>query len=468
MLFSSLLFLFAFLPLVLLVYYAVPKKRFGNGILLAFSLLFYAWGGISYAVILVASITVNHVLAVQIQNREKRKTWFVIGLSFNVALLLVFKYFGFFAENLQAAGLLGESRIIPKIALPLGISFYTFHQMSMLWDRYRSEIRVPLKWHETALYVSFFPQLIAGPIVRYHDIIDQIRGRKETLALFASGIRRFSLGFFKKVVLANTCAGLADGVFNQPLSEASPSAAWLALVAYALQIYFDFAGYSDMAIGLARMFGFRILENFNLPYCATSIRDFWHRWHISLSTWFRDYLYIPLGGSRKGTARTYLNLFIVFFCTGFWHGASWSFVVWGLIHGLFLILERTFAGKISFRIPPIISRVYVWVVVLFAWVFFRIEDFTEAGRFIALLFGEQTAKAHTAFFYLDNFKLGVLCLALVSALGFFEWLRRRLERVTSFGTVRALGENMLVLFFLLSGVLLLNAGSYNPFIYFRF
>jgi alginate O-acetyltransferase complex protein AlgI len=355
-----------FYPKLTLCYYAAPP-RVRNGILLLFSFLFYAWGGVSYSIILVISVLTNFIFVRQIAKSGKfKKRWLQAGIVFNIVLLGLFKYLDFLIENINFISNISTDTPVMigslGIVLPLGISFFTFQQMSMLWDVYRDEPEELPRFGQTALYISFFPQLIAGPIVRYHDIIDQIRNRSEKLDLFVSGIRKFIIGLFKKMVIANTCAAIADSIFIQDVEMISIGMTWLAAVAYAFQIYFDFSGYSDMAIGLGRMFGFRILENFNFPYIARSIQDFWRRWHISLSTWFRDYLYIPLGGNRGGRLRTYVNLFIVFFLTGLWHGATWSFVFWGLFHGLFLVIERLGFAKILKRLPAPISVVRIRVV----------------------------------------------------------------------------------------------------------
>lgn len=349
MLFSSLVFLFYFLPAVLLTYYLFP--RFGkNAVLLFFSLLFYAWGGTGLTLLLIASVTLNFLIAKQINRRIYAKRWLIAGITGNVLLLVIFKYTGFFVENI---GLLFHTDTSDwvHIALPIGISFYTFHQISMLRDIYQNPELPKVHYFRTMLYVVFFPQLVAGPIVRYKDIIYQLKERYESLDQLALGIKRFIVGLFKKVIIANTLAGIADAIMDSDHATLSTGAVWLGILAYTLQIYFDFSGYSDMAIGLARMFGISLLENFEFPYIARSIKEFWRRWHISLSTWFRDYVYIPLGGNRVGPVRNYINLFLVFALTGFWHGASWSFLFWGVFHGVFLIIERLGFDRVLERAP---------------------------------------------------------------------------------------------------------------------
>jgi len=314
MLFSSMVFIFVFLPAILLAYYLAPKK-IRNLLLLIFSIVFYAWGGISYTLVLIISILFNYLFVSQLaKEKSHKRRWLAIGLTFNISLLFVFKYLDFFIDNFNEIGIffIHDFKLLPdaNIVLPLGISFFTFQQMSLLWDVYRNPDAKKLRFINTALYISLFPQLIAGPIVRYNDIIDQIRSRVETLKLINSGVQRFILGLFKKIVFANTCGSIADSIMDNDISDISTPLAWLGIISYAFQIYFDFSGYSDMAIGLGRMFGFRILENFNFPYISRSIKEFWRRWHISLSSWFRDYVYFPLGGNRKGPYRTYFNLLL--------------------------------------------------------------------------------------------------------------------------------------------------------------
>lgn len=472
MLFSSLTFIFVFLPLILASYYLMPRKG-RNVLLLIFSLLFYAWGGVSYSVIILLSILVNFFLARAISNSAtQKKRWLIVGLIFNLLLLAIFKYLVFFIQNINwisdsvfnQPDLIGEV----KIALPLGISFFTFQQISMLWDLYRSESQQKVGFLQTALYISFFPQLIAGPIVRYNSIIDQIRSRKETITLMNSGIQRFIIGLFKKTVIANTCAQIVDTMLKNDVDQLDSSAAWLGIIAYAFQIYYDFSGYTDMAIGLGRMFGFRILENFNFPYSATSIRDFWRRWHISLSTWFRDYLYIPLGGSRKSVPRTYVNLMIVFILTGFWHGATWSFMFWGVFHGAFLIIERLGWENQLKKLPKIVGWSYTFVVVLIGWVFFRIEDFPDAFLFVQKLFGLGGEGSIAGIGYLDSERLLILFLAAFGSIPVWKNLIKPLIASIEEKSVFVIGKQLAIIGLFLYSVMMINSGSYNPFIYFRF
>lgn len=500
MLFSSLTFLFVFLPAILVCYYVAPRLA-RNAILLLFSYLFYAWGGVSYSAVLIISVVANFLFVKQIGSKKAtKKRWLTAGIIFNLVILGLFKYLDFIIANIN-----GLSQLVAHdaahieslgIALPLGISFFTFQQMSMLWDVYRSDREEASSFANTALYISFFPQLVAGPIVRYHDIIDQIKDRVESFELFKSGLRKFIVGLFKKIVIANTCASIADTVMVLEIDAVSTPLAWLGIVAYAFQIYFDFSGYSDMAIGLGRMFGFRIPENFDFPYIATSIKDFWRRWHISLSTWFRDYLYIPLGGNRKGAVRTYVNLFIVFFLTGLWHGATWSFVFWGLFHGSFLVLERLGFERILQKIPRPISWIYTMLIVLVGWVFFRIEAFPDALAYVGKMFGMGTEGELHFEHYLDRERIVVLILAVISSSPVFMWLKgvigwdemAEIKPMNRFGKLldefgnpssnqsiqkmrQAPFQVMMDVVYIgmfMYAVMIINSGSYNPFIYFRF
>jgi len=472
MLFSSLTFLFLFLPTGLLLHSAVPKW-FRNGLLVFASLLFYAWGGVTDSLILIGSILLNHLIANQIgKGTASAKGWLKAGLIINVLVIVVFKYLGFITENLNLAlAGFGADVTLPavKIRLPLGISFFTFQQMSMLWDVYREKERQKLKLAESALYVSLFPQLIAGPIVRYHDIIDQIRNRTVTMDRFHSGVQRFILGLFRKVIIANTCAALADAIMDQPATDLSTATAWLGAFAYAMQIYFDFAGYSDMAIGIGRMLGFELLENFNFPYISTSIKEFWRRWHISLSSWFRDYLYIPLGGNRNSQLSTYRNLFIVFFLTGLWHGATWSFVLWGLFHGALIVVERLGFDRVLDRMPKPLAWMYAMLVVLIGWVFFRIESIENAFGFLAVMFGSGSVDGMVPLQFLDRERVAVLIVAIIFSSSLPLLLAERMKRIGDrLPVLTELLTTLALLAMFLLCVLYENAGSYNPFIYFRF
>lgn len=477
MLFSSLIFLYGFLPLVLLLVWITPAKA-RNAVLLLASLVFYAWGGVSYLAVLVLSILLNYGFGRWIgayRGRAAASRVLMLGVGLNLALLFLFKYTVFFLDQLNV-GFLGMGwppLDVPKIALPLGISFFTFQAISYLVDVYRAETPVQKRLDRLGLYIALFPQLIAGPIVRYHDIEKQLGKRIWSWENMAQGIERFILGLAKKVLLANNFALLADEIFAVNPASLDWSVAWLGVVVYSLQIYFDFSGYSDMAIGLGRMFGFVIPENFNFPYIARSIREFWRRWHISLSQWFRDYLYIPLGGNRQSSSRTYFNLFIVFLLTGLWHGASWTFIVWGLVHGFFMIIERKGLGEWLTKGPKWLSHVYSLLVVGLAWVLFRAESFAYAIAYYKALFGlgESTGFRLDVSPYLDLEFRVALVIGLLASTPFLQktiqWLNKQLASVRLRGLAEMSGAILLMLLFFWCTVHLAS-NSYNPFIYFRF
>ena len=374
MVFSTPIFVLLFLPLVLLFYYFRPL-RMGNAVLIVFSLLFYAWGEPVAILVMLASIAANWLFGMLCVRKGVRKSgrgWLALSVVFNLGLLVGYKYTGFIVENLNA--LLGGAVIpVPSVVMPIGISFFTFQAMSYVIDVYRKVTPVNRSILDVALYISFFPQLIAGPIVRYHDINQQIQSRTHTPEKFTSGVLIFIMGMAKKALIANAMAKLCDRVYALPGGELSTALAWAGALAYMLQIYFDFSGYSDMAIGLAKMFGFELLENFRYPYIARSIREFWQRWHISLSTWFRDYLYIPLGGNRKGKSRTYINQLAVMLLCGLWHGASWTFIVWGAYHALLQMMEKTRFGRALDKTWRPLQHLYVLLAVIIGWVFFRAD-----------------------------------------------------------------------------------------------
>ena len=478
MLFSSLVFLYAFLPMVILGYYLSPI-RIKNYWLLLLSLVFFAWGGVSFTAILVVSILLNYLFGIRIQNNLESKKgyrWLVAGVSFNLMLLGVYKYANFFVENLNwATGSQFES---PGIILPVGISFYTFHSLSYLVDIYRKKVEAQRNIFELALYISMFSQLIAGPIIRYSDVWQQLYQREHSLLKFGSGVERFLIGLGKKVLLANCFAKVADELFSKSPSELSAPLAWLGMVSYSLQIYCDFAGYSDMAIGLGRIFGFDFKENFDYPYTARSVKEFWRRWHLSLSGFFRDYVYIPLGGNQAGKGRTYFNLLAVFFLTGIWHGANWTFVVWGLFHGFFMLLERVGFDRLLERLPSLISRSYTLLVVMFAWVLFRAETIEQSMDYWQALFTTRSAPEQTQYFvhYLDKEYLWCLAFALAGSFGWLKYSQHvktfiytSSSRLAKFASpVFMLSEWCFYATILILSTLYLVAGTYNPFIYYRF
>lgn len=480
MVFSSPIFLFGFLPLVLLAYYASPRVA-KNLVLLAASLLFYAWGEVFYVGVMLVSIGVNFAVGQWIGrtlDSPKAKLLLAMGVVANLVLLVSFKYANFIADNMNwlLAQLHGPTYNLDEVHLPLGISFFTFQALSYLVDVYRREVPAQKNLFDLALYISLFPQLIAGPIVRYHDVAQQIRGRNHSIYVFASGVERFVYGLAKKMLIANPLGAVADAAFGLSGGELTMPLAWIGILAYSLQIYFDFSGYSDMAIGLGRMFGFRFLENFNYPYISRSLREFWRRWHISLSTWFRDYVYIPLGGSRVVTWRVYTNLLIVFVLTGFWHGASWNFLIWGLFHGAFLAAEHAGFSRVLAKAWAPVQHIYALLVVMVAWVFFRAETLPDALAYLSAMTspsawqttGLQYAQilTHEA---LLAFVAGLVLVTPIYRLSHGYLMDMAEKRAHPVGSMLADIPRMACLFglFYVSCVKI-AASTYNPFIYFRF
>ncbi|GAB3733863.1 MBOAT family O-acyltransferase [Spirosoma lituiforme] len=479
MLFSSAIFLFLFLPFFLLVYYVLPK-RWHNAFLFAASLCFYAWGEGLVVVVLLLSALINYMAGRLIeQGRRRAGLW--LSLAGSLSLLFYYKYANFFVDSVRSLASsfalpVPDSLALSHIALPIGISFYTFQGISYTLDIYWGRIRANRSFLDYGTYVAMFPHQIAGPIVRYADIAPELAERTTTIEKFGVGAERFILGLAKKVLLANTFASLADTIFNAPIDSYPTATAWLGIVAYSLQIYFDFSGYSDMAIGLGKMVGFDFKENFNYPYVARSIQDFWRRWHISLSSWFRDYVYIPLGGNRGSKLRTYRNLLIVFFVTGLWHGASWNFIIWGLYHGVFLLIERAGLGRRLERIWPPVAHAYTILVVLIGWVFFRIETLPEAIHFLQKMLGlgaqPLSIVAYPPAYFLTGELVVSLLLGFILATpvypsfqrGWERWLARLVLMRPVLNSVYVVG--LFSLFVL--AVMYLAADTYNPFIYFRF
>ena len=458
MVFSSMTFLTCALPLALAVYYLLPRRA-KNGWLLAFSLLFYAWGEPGFLPLMMGSITANYLCGLglaRLRGKAARKLLLALALVLNLGALFAFKYLN---TAVNAAGaLFGLEPRLPDIALPLGISFYTFQALSYTIDVYRERVPAQRNWAALALYICFFPQLIAGPILRYDAVEPQIRHREHTLEDFWAGLRRFATGLSKKVLIANAVASVADEAFST--AGLTVGCAWLGAVAYALQIYFDFSGYSDMAIGLGRMFGFRYPENFDAPYTAVTVRDFWRRWHRSLSTWFRDYLYIPLGGSRRGRARHVINLLIVFLATGIWHGAGLTFLIWGLYYGILNALDVLLDYKPSHRVPlRLLQRMLTLLLILWGWVLFRAGSLPAALGYLR----NMTAGGERMLYSLTPRAIVALaagCL-LSSSLP-----RRALDTLDANAReyLSYLGVPAALVLCLLS----LASGTYNPFIYFRF
>lgn len=463
MVFSSLTFLFFFLPCTLIAYYAWSNRPWRNALLLFTSILFYAWGEPVYILLFLASIGGNWGLALAIAHCPARKGWLLAAsIALNLAGIGVFKYAGFVVSSVNAV--LGTAWPVPHIALPIGISFYTFQAISYLIDVYRGSIRVQRNPIFFGTYLAMFPQLIAGPIVRYQTVETEILGRRENLDEFTAGLERFCMGLGKKLLLANTTGYIADSLLAaSPTVGAFP--AWFGFVAYAFQIYFDFSGYSDMAIGLGQMFGFHFLENFDYPYVAKSVTDFWRRWHISLSTFFRDYVYIPLGGNRVSTPRWAANLLVVWGLTGLWHGASWNFVLWGCYYGVLLIGEKLLWGRLLQRLPHVAQHLYTILAFLVGWVFFRVEDFPAMARWLAALFG-----AYGPGDWSTLTALGVAHLwpwLVIAALASTPWPRRLFQRLAA-PPLEGLVHVSWATFILAWSILALAVGGFNPFIYFRF
>jgi len=479
MVFSSHWFLFVFLPITLASYFVVPL-RFKNGVLLFWSYIFYAWGAPKVVLILFVSSAVDYLLAARFSNIKNdsrgRKCAFVLGLVLNISLLVYFKYTNFFVAEFNSVlnSINYQSITWPEIALPIGISFFTFQKISYLVDVYIKRVQAAKSFVEYALYVAMFPQLIAGPIIRYHDVAISLSTRTHSVELIFSGIFRFSIGLAKKVLIADTLGHVVDNVFAFSPGELTPTYAWLGILCYSFQIYFDFSGYSDMAIGLGRIFGFRFLENFNMPYISQNITEFWRRWHMSLSGWMKEYLYIPLGGNKISTRRTYLNLWLVFLLSGLWHGASWTFIFWGAYHGLFLVIDRVFWKKLSVKLPRILNISITFLIVLIGWVFFRADNFTYAGEYLGVMFG-LIPGAETLNYYraevVHNRAIFVLLLAAIISFTpaserlknlYLEWWNER-----SAGMALLLRAGVILPLFFLSVVALATL-DYSPFLYFRF
>ena len=489
MVFSSVIFCYIFLPIVLITYigiYIVGKKlklskniiiQVLNVIILLFSLIFYAWGEPKNIVILILCTALNFFVAQAIQKLSYKRVLLFLGVTLNLSLLLYYKYamLLFSGKSLEIINsTLPDSWFINdvlNIALPLGISFYIFQAISYLIDVYRQDVAAEKSFVNFACYLTMFPQLVAGPIVRYSQVEKELKSRTIDSDLFASGASRFIIGLVKKILIADTLGIIVDSVFDVTNTGLEMSAAWFGIISYTFQIYYDFSGYSDMAIGMGKMFGFSFPENFNYPYIASSIQDFWRRWHMSLSTWFKDYLYIPLGGSRNGKLRTYINLIIVFALCGFWHGASWNFLAWGVYYGFFLILERLFPNILKI-IPKILRHFYVIAVVLIGWVLFRADSFTHAYSYCQALFG-----------YSENTKAinlqwsGATTIAFISAVVFSTPVYRVIKNFCT-SKVKSTNENIIFIiqlahYFLLLVLFLfcvypIFGATYKSFIYFRF
>ena len=454
MVFSSVSFVFFFLTAVIALYFILPGRFRGgrNFVLLAFSLFFYACAGLRALPLLLFSVLLDWGSALLLPRCRRPKALLAAAVALHLGLLFWFKYAGFAAEIFGLP--------LPEITLPIGISFFTFQGLSYVIDVYRGDTPPNRSIAQVALYISFFPQLIAGPIVRYIDIEAQIKSRQLSMDKVYEGLRCFTAGFAKKILLADQLAPLADAMFNA--SDISAPSAWVGAIAYTFQIYFDFSGYSDMAIGLGKIFGFEFAQNFNYPYISRSIQEFWRRWHISLSTWFKDYVYIPLGGSRNGTWRTYRNLIIVFFFTGLWHGASWNFIVWGLYYVLFLIFERMGGHAILDRLPRFLQHIYSLLIIIVGWVFFRAQDLESALHYLVSMFTASDGAWTDLYIHLNPQLVFCLVAATIFSLPVGRVLVQRLR-----GNTQIIYDGFLVIVFLIAISYMLGSG-FSPFLYFRF
>ncbi len=467
MLFSSLTFLIIFLPILLILYY-ISKDKYRNIILFIFSLLFYAWGEPKYIFLMLLSIVINYFLAIFIdkfKSKNNKRIIMILAVIFNVSLLFVFKYLNFFITNINS--LFNTNLGLLKVTLPIGISFYTFQILSYVIDVYKKEVSVQKNIISLGTYIALFPQLIAGPIVRYSTIEEELNNRKVTYDKFISGVKRFIIGLSKKVIIANNMAMIADTIFNSPsVSEYNFLLILLATLSYTFQIYFDFSGYSDMAIGLGKMFGFEFLENFNYPYISKSITEFWRRWHISLSTWFRDYVYIPLGGNRCSKPRWIFNTFIVWLLTGLWHGDSWNFIIWGLYFFVLLMIEKLFLHKLLDKLPKFINWIYSFILINFGWLIFRVENVNTLFTLIKNIFTFNKGNLYLEIahnYYLIQY-LPFLLLAFIFSMPIIKYLD---SKITNNNFKSIVSNITLILLFITCIIFLIN-NSYNPFIYFRF
>ena len=473
MVFSSIFFLFTFLPLSLLLYWMSPAK-IKNFTLLAVSLFFYAWGEPVYVLLMIASILTNFVFGIFIESelikekRAVRRALFISAVVFNILILGFFKYYGFLAENINA--LFNADIAYSELPLPIGISFYTFQVLSYVIDVYLGKVRLQRNPVSFALYVTMFPQLIAGPIVRYSDIESQLEQRNVSAAKFGEGAQRFIQGLGKKVLLANSMGALWDITQAMDMTGISVFSAWLGIIAYTFQIYFDFSGYSDMAIGLGKMFGFEFMENFDHPYVSRSVTEFWRRWHISLGTWFREYIYIPLGGNRCSRIRQIRNIMAVWMLTGLWHGASWNFVVWGIYYGCLLLIEKMFLKKLIDNAPAIISHVYCMLAVIIGWVLFASRDIESAAAYLGVMSGASgNVLVDNAFIYYLKSNAVMLVISLLFSTGIFREIFEP-EEISDKIRTRVSHSAAVILhaFILFMSTAYLVTETYNPFLYFRF
>lgn len=474
MLFSSITFLFKFLPLVFLIYFIVPKKLINvkNAVLYVFSLIFYAWGEPKLILLMIASTVVAYITGIFADKNKENTKPFVpkialgAALFWNLGQLLYFKYTNFFIGAVN--DIAGANIALLDIVMPIGISFYSFQTLSYVIDVYRGNVKTQKNFLALATYVALFPQLIAGPIVRYSDIALQLEKREESFEKFAEGVKRFAVGMGKKVIIANGIGELFNTISAMPQENMTVLGSWIGILAFTFQIYFDFSGYSDMAIGLGKMFGFDFLENFNYPYISNSITEFWRRWHISLSTWFRDYVYIPLGGNRKGKARQCLNIMIVWFLTGFWHGANWNFMVWGVYFGVILLMEKLFLLKFFEKIPKVFSYIYSYLLIIIGWGIFAYEDTDKLILNFKNMFGisgVSFANKET-WFMLGQYAVMFIAAAVLST-PLFKKIGMKMNN-THPNIYGCIYQPIITLALLIISVAYLAGNSFNPFLYFRF
>ncbi len=463
MVFSSLTFLFIFLPVLMAIYFAVPSKyiKARNIVLLVFNLIFYAYGEPKNCLVMIVSIFMNYLFGVLVdkhrENEKQAKFWVFVAVLFNIGVLIYFKYLEFIVENISS--LFNAEITVQTILKPIGISFFTFQGLSYVIDVYRGITNCQKSLFNVALYISLFPQLVAGPIVRYETIADEIDNRESNASDMAEGIRRFMVGFAKKLILANAIGQVADAFFNSPISSLSVVGAWIGPIAYAFQIYFDFSAYSDMAIGLGKIFGFHFCENFNYPYISQSITEFWRRWHISLSTWFRDYVYIPLGGNRCSKLRHLFNIFVVWLLTGIWHGAKWKFIFWGIYFGVILILEKTFILKYLEKAWRPIRHIYALILIVIGWAIFRAYDMEYFFGMLKTMFfvnGNPIINDKTIYNLLE-FKYAIIICAIAS-IPLKDYILVKNEKI----------KYVLSFVVFIVAIVCMLSNSFNPFIYFRF
>ncbi len=466
MVFSSIVFLYIFLPIMLLLYFIVPSK-FKNAIMILASLVFFAWGEIRYIFIMLVLAVMDFVCGKQItkyQNNKKKKILFLmINVVVNLGILFFFKYADFIITNIN--NLTGLSIPLLNIPLPIGVSFNTFQSLSYIIDVYRGTVKCEKSFYNYLTYTTLFPQIIAGPIVRYETVDEELETKNISMDNFSAGMKRFIIGLGKKVLIANSVGALWNTIETGNYSELSMLFAWIGIIAFALQIYFDFSGYSDMAIGLAQIFGMKFDENFNYPYISKSITEFWRRWHITLSSWFRDYIYIPLGGNRRGLAIQIRNILIVWFLTGAWHGASWNFILWGVYFGVILILEKLFLLKVLEKLPNIIRHIYAIVIILVSWAIFAFEDLAKVGEYIKAMFINSNLWDNEALYYLQNYWVLILIGAICS-IPLWKKLKEKIDSKNSKGLEFITSLGYVAILILSTASLVTN--SFNPFLYFRF